>query len=78
MHASRMRREGARAEVVRDNLGHIEFRRDPYRARLKADPEAIADATMMHEKRITLREEKNFVEVVGGTFNVPSTLVGQP
>jgi hypothetical protein len=31
MHANRTRREGARAEVVPDNLGHIEFRRDPFR-----------------------------------------------
>jgi hypothetical protein len=38
----------------------------------------LADAAMMHEQRITLREERNVVEVVDGTFNVPSTLAVQP
>jgi NIPSNAP len=41
---------------------------ETYRARLKKDPEAIADAAMMQSKRIILREERNFVEVVDGTF----------
>ena len=44
---------------------------EAYRARLKIDPEAIADAAWVRGKRIILREERNFVEVVGGTFNVP-------
>jgi len=43
---------------------------ETYRARLKKDPEAIADAAMMQTKRIILREERNFVEVVDGTFNL--------
>src|SRR5262245_3159533 len=47
---------------------------ETYRARLKKDPEAIADAAMMQSKRIILREERNFVEVVDGTFNLPSKL----
>ena len=47
---------------------------EAYRARLKKDPEAIADATMMQTKRIILREERNFVEVVDGAFNLPSKL----
>jgi hypothetical protein len=47
---------------------------ETYRARLKKDPEAIADAAMMQTKRIILREERNFVEVVDGTFNLPSKL----
>ena len=47
---------------------------ETYRARLKKDPEAIADAAMMQTKRIILREERNFVEVVDGTFNHPSKL----
>jgi len=29
MHSSRMLGEGARTEIVRDNLGHVECRRDP-------------------------------------------------
>jgi hypothetical protein len=46
-----------------------------YRARLKADPEAREDAAMMQAKRIILREERNFVDLVDGTFNLPSTLL---
>ena len=59
--------------VVVDSLAAYQI----YRARVTADPEAIADAAMVHEKRIILREERNFVEVVEGTFNLPSTLAGQ-
>ena len=55
------------ALVVVDSLAAYET----YRARLKADPEAIADAAMMQRKRIILREERNLVEVVDGTFNLP-------
>ena len=29
MHSSCMLREGARPEIVRDNMGHVENRRDP-------------------------------------------------
>jgi hypothetical protein len=47
---------------------------EAYRARLKKDPEAREDAAMMQAKRIILREERNFVEVVEGTFNLPSKL----
>lgn len=45
-----------------------------YKARLKADPEALQNFTFAAEKRFILREERNFVEVVEGTFGVPSTL----
>ncbi len=41
-----------------------------YRARLKADPEARENLEMAHAKRLILREERNFVEVVEGTFHV--------
>jgi hypothetical protein len=47
---------------------------ETYRARLKKDPEAREDAAMMQTKRMILREERNFVEVVDGTFNLPSKL----
>jgi hypothetical protein len=47
---------------------------EAYRARLKKDPEAREDASMMQAKRIILREERNFVEIVDGTFNLPSKL----
>jgi hypothetical protein len=50
---------------------------EAYRARLKSDPEAREDAAWMQSKRIILREERNFVEVVDGTFNLPSTLGGK-
>jgi hypothetical protein len=43
-----------------------------YRALLRADPEARADAELMRAKRIILREERNFAELVEGTFDVPS------
>jgi hypothetical protein len=45
-----------------------------YRARLKSDPEAQANFVMAQTKRLILREERNFVELVDGTFNLPSTL----
>jgi hypothetical protein len=41
-----------------------------YRARLKADPEARKNFTMAHAKRLILREERSFVEVVDGTFGI--------
>jgi NIPSNAP len=49
---------------------------EAYRARLKSDPEARANFTMAQSKRLILREERNFVEVVDGTFGLPSTLAG--
>jgi hypothetical protein len=47
---------------------------EAYKKRLKSDPEALANFAMAQSKRFILREERNFVEVVDGTFNVPSTL----
>jgi hypothetical protein len=44
-----------------------------YKARLKADPEALQNFAFATEKRFILREERNFVEVVEGTFGVVST-----
>ena len=41
-----------------------------YRARLKADPEGRANLAMAQTKRLILREERNFVEVVEGTYHV--------
>jgi len=38
------------------------------------DPEARDNFTMAQSKRLILREERNFVEVVDGTFGLPSTL----
>ncbi len=45
---------------------------EAYRARLKADAENLADARMVESKRAILREERNFVALVDGTFNVPA------
>ena len=47
---------------------------ETYRVRLKSDPEARENFTMAQSKRIILREERTFVEIVDGTFGLPSTL----
>jgi hypothetical protein len=41
-----------------------------YRERLKADPEGRANFAMAQSKRLILREERHFVEVVEGTYHV--------
>jgi NIPSNAP len=48
---------------------------ETYRARLKADPEARENFAMAQAKRLILREERTFVEIVVGTFGLPSKLV---
>ena len=45
---------------------------EAYRARLKSDPEARDNFSMAQSKRLILREERNFVEVVDGTFGLAS------
>jgi hypothetical protein len=45
-----------------------------YRARLRTDPEARENFAFSQNKRFILREERNFVEVVEGTFELPSTM----
>src|SRR5882724_2039468 len=45
-----------------------------YRARLKSDPEARENLLMAQNKRLILREERNFVEAVDETFELPSRL----
>jgi hypothetical protein len=49
-----------------------------YRTRLKADSEGRDNLTMAQSKRFILREERNFVEVVDGTFGVSATLPTAP
>jgi hypothetical protein len=44
---------------------------EAYRARLKSDPEARENFALAQTKRIILREERTFVEVVDGTFGFP-------
>ena len=48
---------------------------EAYRARLRSDPEARENLAMAQTKRLILREERNFVEVVDGTFELPSTML---
>src|SRR6202049_3453382 len=44
---------------------------EAYRARLKSDPETQENFAMARTKRVILREERNFVELADGTFNLP-------
>ena len=50
---------------------------EAYRARLKSDPEALENFAMAQSKRLILREERNFVEAVDGTFNVNAGSIAQ-
>jgi hypothetical protein len=43
---------------------------ETYRARLRSDAEAMENFTMAQSKRIILREERDFVWVVEGTFGL--------
>jgi NIPSNAP len=45
---------------------------ETYRARLRSDPQAVENFTMAQRKRLILREERTFVEVVNGTFGLPA------
>lgn len=47
---------------------------EAYRGRLRNDPEARENFAMAQSNRLILREERNFVEVVDGTFWRPSTM----
>jgi hypothetical protein len=49
---------------------------ETYRARLKSDAEACENFDMAQTRRLILREERNFVEVVDGTFGLPATPAG--
>jgi hypothetical protein len=51
---------------------------EAYRARLKADPEGRENFATAQTKRFILREERNFVELVDGTFNIPAALQAIP
>ena len=45
---------------------------EKYRTRLKSDPESRENFAMAQTKRLILREERTFVELVNGTLNVPA------
>jgi len=49
-------------------------RYEAYRARLRNDPEAKQNFALAQSKKFILREERNFVEAVDATYNLPSTL----
>ncbi len=42
---------------------------ETYKARVRSDAEALENFAMANSKRLILREERNFVEVVEGTLN---------
>lgn len=42
-----------------------------YQQRLHQDPEALANLKFAQERRFIVHEERNFVEVVPGTFEIP-------
>jgi hypothetical protein len=44
---------------------------EAYRARLRSDPQARENFEFAQTKRFILREERTFLEVVDGTFNLP-------
>jgi hypothetical protein len=45
---------------------------ETYRARLRTDKEARENFAMAQSMRLILREERNFLEVVDGTFVIPA------
>jgi hypothetical protein len=47
---------------------------EAYRARLRTDAEAMANFSLAQTKRLILREERTFVQVVEGTFGLPPKL----
>jgi hypothetical protein len=45
---------------------------EAYRARLRSDPEALANFALARDKRLILREKRTFVEGVLGTLGLPA------
>jgi hypothetical protein len=51
---------------------------EAYRARLRSDEESLKNFAMAQSKRLILREERTFLEVVPGTLNIsPATSGGK-
>jgi hypothetical protein len=46
---------------------------ETYRTKLKSDNEGRANFEFAQSRRLILREERNFVETVAGTFKIPAT-----
>lgn len=51
---------------------------EAYKTRLRADAEARENFGSAQTKRFILREERNFVEIVDGTFGIPAALQTAP
>lgn len=45
---------------------------ETYRKRLREDPESRANFNLAQSKRLILREERTFLEVVNNTFQIPA------
>ena len=58
------------ALIAFDSLASYEA----YRARLKTDADGRANFSFAYEKRLILREERTFLEVVDGTFELPASV----
>lgn len=54
--------------IAFDSLAEYEV----YRARLRSDPDAAANFSTAQSRRLILREERTFVDIVDGTLAVPS------
>ena len=50
---------------------------EAYRVRLNSDPQARENFATAQTKRLILREERTFVELVEGTFDLPSTFTAK-
>jgi hypothetical protein len=48
---------------------------EKYRARLRADAEAQQNFAMIYKRRVILREERNFVEIVDGTLEQSESVI---
>jgi hypothetical protein len=44
---------------------------EAYRAKLRTDEESRANFQFAQSRKFVIREERTFVELVGGTFNIP-------
>jgi len=44
---------------------------ETYRARLRDDADLTREDAMVKSKKLILREERNFVRLVDGTYNIP-------
>ena len=50
---------------------------EAYRARLRSDPEGRSNFAFAHEKQLILREERTFLESLGGSLPVAAPYQGE-